>query len=35
MPLLEVVKSIPQWNNAAWLLRYQLRTMLESYKRLL
>ena len=35
MPLLEVVKSIPQWNNAAWLLRYQLRTMLESYRRLL
>jgi len=33
--LLDVVKKVPEWNNAWWLLRYQLKTMTESYKRLL
>ena len=33
--LLEVIKKVPEWNNAWWLLRYQLMTQLEMYKRLL
>ncbi len=33
--LLETVKKVPEWNDAWWLLRYQLRTMLETFKRLL
>ena len=33
--LLDVVKAVPEWNNAAWLLRYQMITMLEAFKRLL
>ncbi len=35
LPLLEVVKAVPGWNNAAWLLRYQIHTLLETFKRLL
>ena len=35
MPLLEVVKAVPEWNNAAWLLKYQMMTLLETVKRLL
>ena len=35
IPLLDVVKGVPEWNNAAWLLRYQMVTMLEAFKRLL
>lgn len=35
LPLLDVVKEVPEWNNAAWLLRYQMVTMLEAFKRLL
>ena len=35
IPLLDVVKEVPEWNNAAWLLRYQMVTMLETFKRLL
>lgn len=35
MPLLDVVKEVPEWNNAAWLMRYQMVTMLEAFKRLL
>ena len=35
LPLLEVVKAVPEWNNAAWLLKYQMVTMLEAFKRLL
>ena len=35
IPLLDVVKAVPDWNNAAWLLRYQMVTMLEAFKRLL
>ena len=33
--LLEVIKKVPEWNNAWWLLRYQLTTQLEAFKRLL
>ena len=35
LPLLEVVKGVPKWNNAAWLLRYQMKALLETVKRLL
>ena len=33
--ILEEIKKIPEWNNAWWLMRYQLMTMLETCKRLL
>ena len=33
--LLEVVRKVPEWNDAWWLMRYQMMTMLETYKRLL
>jgi len=33
--ILEVVRKVPEWNDAWWLLRYQMMTMLETYKRLL
>ena len=33
--LLDAVKKVPEWNNAWWLLRYQMNTMLEAFKRLL
>ena len=35
LPLLDVVREVPDYNNAAWLLRYQIITLLETYKRLL
>ena len=35
LPLLDIVKAVPAWNNAAWLLRYQMLTMVETCKRLL
>ena len=35
MPLLDVLKETPEYNNAAWLLRYQMLTMVETFKRLL
>ena len=35
LPLLNVVKEVPAWNNAAWLMRYQMVTMVEAFKRLL
>ncbi len=35
MPLLDVVKNVPKWNNAAWLLRYQVTALVESFKRVL
>ena len=35
MPLLDVLKATPEYNNAAWLLRYQILTMVETFKRLL
>ncbi len=33
--LLEVLKKIPEWNDAWWLMRYQMMTMLEAFKRIL
>jgi hypothetical protein len=33
--LLEAVKAVPEWKNAWWLLRYQMMTMTEAFKRLL
>ncbi len=33
--LLEVLKKVPEWNDAWWLLRYQMMTMTEAFKRLL
>ena len=33
--LLDVIKAEPDFNNAAWLLRYQMESMLEIYKRLM
>ena len=33
--LLKVVKSEAQFNNAAWLLQYQIESMLDIYKRLM
>ena len=35
LPLLAVVKNEPRWNNAAWLLQYQITALLETCKRLL
>ena len=32
--LLKVVKDTPKYNNAAWLLKYQIESMLDIYKRL-
>ena len=33
--LLELIKGEPEYNNAAWLLRYQIESMLDVYKRLM
>ena len=33
--LLEEVKKVPEWNDAWWLLRYQMTALLETFKRLL
>lgn len=33
--LLKTVKDTPEYNNAAWLLQYQIESMLDIYKRLL
>ena len=33
--LLDAVKKVPEWNDAWWLLRYQMNTILEAFKRLL
>ena len=33
--LLDVIKKVPEWNDAWWLPRYQLNTMVEAFKRLL
>ncbi|MCR5848055.1 MAG: hypothetical protein K6G75_08050 [Lachnospiraceae bacterium] len=33
--LLEAVKAVPEYNNAAWLLKYQIESMLDIYKRLM
>ena len=33
--LLKVVKDTPEYNDAAWLLKYQIESMLDIYKRLM
>ena len=33
--LLDVIKKVPEWNDAWWLLRYQMMTTLEAFKRIL
>ena len=33
--LLNVVKATPEYNSAAWLLKYQMESMLDIYKRLM
>ena len=33
--LLKVVRVTDRWNDAWWLLRYQMMTMVETFKRLL
>ena len=33
--LIEVIKATPEYNNAAWLLKYQIESMLDIYKRLM
>ena len=35
LPLIDTVKRVPEYNNAAWLLRYQIESMLDTYKRLI
>ncbi len=35
LPLLKVVKGTLEYNNAAWLLSYQIESMLDIYKRLM
>ena len=33
--LLKAIKATPEYNNAAWLLQYQIESMLDIYKRML
>ena len=33
--LLDVISKVPEWNDAWWLLRYQMRSLLETFKRML
>ena len=33
--LIKVIKDVPEYNDAAWLLKYQIESMLDIYKRLL
>lgn len=33
--ILKEIKKVPEWNDAWWLLRYQITTMTETFKRLL
>ena len=35
IPLLDVIKNSPEYNNAAWLLKYQMESMLDIFKRAL
>ena len=32
---LKAIKETPEYNNAAWLLKYQIESMLDIYKRLM
>ncbi len=34
-PLLKTIKNTTEYNNAAWLLKYQMESMLDIYKRLM
>ena len=34
-PLLEEIKKVQEWNDAWWLLRYQMTALLETFKRML
>ena len=34
-PLLQVIKDTPEYNDAAWLLKYQIESTLDIYKRLM
>ncbi len=34
LPLLDVIKDTPEYNNAAWLLKYQIVSLLDTYKAL-
>lgn len=33
--LIKVLRSVPEYNNASWLLQYQIGSMIDIYKRLL
>ena len=33
--LLDVIKKVPDWNDAWWLLRYQITALSETFKRML
>lgn len=33
--LLDVIKKVPEWNDAWWLLRYQMTALTETFKRML
>ena len=33
--LIKAIKATPEYNNAAWLLQYQIESMLDIYKRLM
>ena len=33
--LIKTIKAVPEYNNAAWLLQYQMESMLDIYKRLM
>ena len=35
LPMLDVIKAVPEYNSAAWLLRYQITALLETFKWLL
>ena len=35
LPLLKVIKDEPEYNDAAWLLKYQMESMLDINKRLM
>lgn len=35
LPLLEVVKGVPEYENAAWVIEYHIMSLLETFKRLL
>ena len=35
LPLLDVIKEVPKYNSAAWMLRYQMISLLEMAKRFL